>query len=541
MSRADPLLKPGDTCWRIDRADRVSFLVDGADYFAAVKAAMNSARQSIWLLAWVFDPLTRFEPDRVERSRDPQNPDRLGQLLRRLSALNPALDVRILAWDMPPLIAMTQRFPGQRARKYFEGSAVKFRLDNSLPMSACHHQKVLIIDGRLSFVSGGDLGADRWDTCDHLDHDPNRRLPWGERYPARHDVAMMAEGPVAQSCAELFVERWANSGGGDLPMPEMAETSPWPEAFAADLIDVEVALTRTQPRWKTLPETQEGYRLHLDCIARARRTIFLENQYLASPMIVAALCRRLEEPDGPEVITIGPSASPSFFDRMTMDSVRSRAINLLEQSDLHHRFRAFTARTANDRPIIVHSKVSIFDDSLLRIGSANLNNRSGGLDTEVDAVIEAEDGAEGAETRRTIAAFRTMLIGHYFGRGLAETQEAIREVGSVAGAIDALDGHPRRLLPIDHQKIDPLGRFVASWSLGDPLSPSDAWRPWIRRGRIKEAMDCLPLPVRGSHGSDERDEATRALRREAESPHRPPAEGGPTPSGTPDRKATPPW
>ena len=171
---------------------------------------------------------------------------------------------------------------------------------------------MLVIDGRLSFISGGDLGADRWDTCDHLDQDPNRRLPWGERYPARHDVAMMAEGPVAQSAAELFVERWANSGGGDLPMPEMAERSPWPEDFAADLVGVDVALTRTQPRWKHLPETQEGYRLHLECIARARRTIFLENQYLASPMIVEALCARLEEPDGPEVIAIGPSARPGL-------------------------------------------------------------------------------------------------------------------------------------------------------------------------------------------------------------------------------------
>ena len=32
--------------------------------------------------------------------------------------------------------------------------------------------------------------------------------------------------------------------------------------------------------------------------------------------------------------------------------------------------------------------MSIFDDRLLRIGSANLNNRSGGLDTELDAAID---------------------------------------------------------------------------------------------------------------------------------------------------------
>jgi len=494
MSRTDSLLIPGETCWRIDQADRASFLVDGADYFAAVKSAMLSAKQSIWLLAWVFDPLTRFEPDRIERSRDPANPDRLGLLLRRLAVLNPALDVRILAWDMPPLMAFTQRFPGQRAKAAFKGSPVKFRLDNSLPNSACHHQKVLIVDGRLCFISGGDLGADRWDTCDHLDEDPHRRLPWGQRYPARHDVALMAEGPIAQAAGQLFVDRWVRADCGPLEVPEPAEESVWPDGFAEDLVKVDVALTRTEPNWKDHQGTKEGLRLHLDCIAQARRTIFLENQYLASPLIVSALCRRLEEPDGPEVIAIGPSSSPSFFDRMTMDSARHAAINRLEQSDLHNRFRAFTARTAHDEPIIVHSKVSIFDDRLLRIGSANLNNRSGGLDTEVDAVIEAGDSSESAETRRTIAAFRTLLIGHYFGRGLAETQEAIRETGSVAGAIDALDGHPRRLLPVDRTPIERLGRLVAGWSLGDPLAPSDAWRPWTRRHCIQVAMEENGLP-----------------------------------------------
>ncbi|MBI1407763.1 MAG: phospholipase [Caulobacter sp.] len=517
MSRDDPLLVPGDTCWRIDRADQAAFLVDGADYFAAVRSAILAARSSIWLLAWVFDPLTRLTPDRIDRSGDPQNPDRLGLMLRRMAALHPALDVRILAWDMPPMIAMTQGFPGLRAQQYFRNSPVRFRVDHSLPMSACHHQKMLIIDGRLAFISGGDLGADRWDTCDHVDHDPHRRLPTGKRYPARHDVALMTEGPLARTCGELFVERWRRSGGGKLAVPEAAEESIWPEDFAPDLQNVDVGLARTEPKWKDQIGANEGLRLHLKAIRTARRTIFLENQYLASPVIVEALCRRLEEPDGPEVIAIGPTASPSFFDRMTMDSARAMAINRLEKSDFHDRFRAFTARTASDAPIIVHSKVSIFDDRLLRIGSANLNNRSGGLDTELDAAIEAGDDAE---TRRTIAAFRTLLIGHYFGRGLAETREAIRETGSVAGAIDALDGHPRRLLPVDRTPLDPLSRFVASWSLGDPLAPSDAWRPWTRRDRIREAIEQLPRPLPGSPQS---------------------AADDPTPPAPPDRKATQPW
>ena len=48
----------------------------------------------------------------------------------------------------------------------------------------------------------------------------------------------------------------------------------------------------------------------------------------------------------------------------------------------------------------MHSKTSVFDDRLARVGSANLNNRSGGFDTECELVVEGDD----AETRQAIAA-----------------------------------------------------------------------------------------------------------------------------------------
>jgi hypothetical protein len=31
--RQSAILKPGENCWRIEQADRVSLLVDGAEYF----------------------------------------------------------------------------------------------------------------------------------------------------------------------------------------------------------------------------------------------------------------------------------------------------------------------------------------------------------------------------------------------------------------------------------------------------------------------------------------------------------------------------
>ena len=514
------ILRDGETCWTTARADALAFLIDGAEYFAAVKAAILRAKRSVWILAWVFDPLTRLEPDRVERSGDPATADRLGLLLRRTAALNPALDVRVLAWDMPFPLNASQAFAPERSIAEFIGSRVKFRLDNSLPNSACHHQKLVVIDGRVAFISGGDLGIDRWDTCDHADGDRRRRLPNLRHYKPRHDVAVMIEGEAAQACARQFANRWDTSEGGTLAVPpvDVSMESPWPHAFTPELISHPIALVRTQPAWKDQPEITEGLKLHLAAIASARRCIYLENQYLTAPIIVEALSRRLAEPDGPEVVTIGPSASPSTFDRLTMDSARMAAITALTKADLHGRFRAYCARTPDGAPIIVHSKVTIVDDGFLRIGSANLNNRSAGLDTELDLALEAEPGGAGEATRQVIRGFRDELVAHFLGRTLLEMQTAISATGGLGAAIEALDGAPRRLRPVAVRTLGPFEKVVVAWSLGDPTAPSDAWRPWIRRRRLRAQQALIVAPASG--------------------PASPPAADGPTPPAPARQRAT---
>ena len=35
------ILRPGETCWRIERADRFAVIVDASDYFAAAKVVMS--------------------------------------------------------------------------------------------------------------------------------------------------------------------------------------------------------------------------------------------------------------------------------------------------------------------------------------------------------------------------------------------------------------------------------------------------------------------------------------------------------------------
>lgn len=493
MDSDSSVFQPGYNCWRVEAADRVALLIDNDEAFDALKPLLLAAKKSIWVLAWVFDPLTRLDPDRVRRSRDPTRADRIGLILRRQAALNPALDVRVLTWDMPFPIAASQLFGPHRGAAFFAGSRVKYRLDATLPASACHHQKAVIIDGVTALISGGDIGVDRWDDCRHLDNNPLRRLPTGRHYPPRHEVSMLVDGRAGEAMADLFIDRWRSSGGDAVERPARPDETPWPAHLTPDLRKIPVAVARTSAQWRGRSEVTECMLLHLSAIRRARKLIYLENQYLTSPIIVEALAERLFEADGPEVVTIGPARSPSYFDQMTMDSARTAAINRLREVDIHHRFSAFSAHTPNGGPIIVHSKVSIIDDHLLRIGSANLNNRSIGLDSECDVAFEARTELE----RETVRGFLGRLVGHFIDRSSTDVIEAMEREGGLAAAINALDVHggpPRRLRPAPVRKLGPIQQFIADWSLGDAIAPDDAWRPWGRRERLRRDLARLTAP-----------------------------------------------
>ena len=104
--------------------------------------------------------------------------------------------------------------------------------------------------------------------------------------------------------------------------------------------------------------------------------------------------------------------------------------------------------------VMVHSKVMIVDDRLLRIGSANLNNRSMGADSECDLVIEARSNAE----RAAISAARSRLLAMHCGVSEADAAEALRNQSLIAVSrmlgtssqgwwILTMAGQKRRIIP----------------------------------------------------------------------------------------------
>ncbi len=470
------VLRPADTCWRTARAERAAFLIDNEAYFTAVFDALQKARRSVLLLGWGFDPRTRLFPDGYD---GPDDPDEVGRILVELAYARPELDVRLLIWKSALPISASQEFFPHRARKYFQGTPVRFRLDDSVPFGACHHQKVLVVDDRLAFCGGGDISVDRWDTPAHMDDDLRRIMPKQECHAPRHEVTMMVDGEAARALGDLARERWFRSTGERLAPPPDAGGDPWPDHVPAQLAGVQVAIARTEPEWKSRPLVDEIRRLTLASIAQARKTIYLENQYFTSPAVTEALAARLTEPDGPEVVLLSTGRAPSWFDHLTMDRARGAMIWRLRAADVFGRFRALWPATAGGETIVVHSKVTVIDDRIARVGSANLNNRSGGFDTECELAVEAQSEA----ARLQIAAFRDRLVGHFLAQTGDTVAKARVEHGGLARALDALN-REGRLQPIEPPEVTAFGDFVARYHLGDPQDTRDAWRPGRRRERL---------------------------------------------------------
>src|SRR2546430_16342087 len=106
----------------------------------------------------------------------------------------------------------------------------------------------------------------------------------------------------------------------------------------------------------------------------------------------AALEKRLAEPDGPEIVLVLRLLSHGWLEEHTMHVLRTRLIQRLKQADRHGRFHVYYPHIpglAEACCLDVHSKCMIVDDRQLRIGSANLCNRSMGMDTQCGLLGES--------------------------------------------------------------------------------------------------------------------------------------------------------
>ena len=460
---AGTLFRPGENCCAVAHADRAAFVVDGADYFTAFMAAAERAQRSIIVLAWDFDSRTglAFGDDNRVRTT-------LGEFLNGLARRRRTLQIHVLDWDYPMIFGTDREFAPLYGFGWKRHRRVHFRFDDSHPLAGSHHQKIVVVDDRLAFVGGLDLTTRRWDTPDHRPGDP-RRIAHGKPYPPFHDLMIAVDGEAARRLARIARERWRIATGKRLRAIEV-DGDPWPAALAPDVTDVNVGIACTSPPVNGHSGERNVEQLYLDMIARARSYIFLENQYFTSHRIAAALEARLAAPDCPEIVVLTRFLSHGWLEEMTMHVLRTRVIKTLRAADRHGRFHVYypcIEGLADGTCIDLHSKMMAVDDEWLRIGSANLSNRSMGVDTECDLVVEA---AGRPQVARAIRAFRDRLIGEHLGVPADAVAREIERTGTMQAAIAALGSERRGLKPLD-ELPEWSEAMVSTVALADPERP----------------------------------------------------------------------
>ena len=461
---ADSVLQEGSSVWKVTHADRIAVLVDAADYFVALRSVMAAATKSVIVLGWDIDSRTPL----VGRSGQPEDgaPANFLPFVEALVEKRPELEVRLLLWDYTLLYALDREPLPTLNLKWRTPPQVKVSLDSNLPLGACHHQKLVVVDGRLAFCGGLDLATRRWDTPEHRPHHPARIDADGKPYRAFHDVQMMVDGDAARNIASICGERWKKATGDEIALAE--GEARWPEHVVPDCEDIEVGIARTLPETDGAPGVGEVLELYLASIRRAQRYIYIENQYLTSHEVAEALVSRLREVPELELLVITPWAPEGWLEKRTMGAGQQRVMGKLLQGGFGDRVRFLYPWVGHekDSAVMVHAKVMIADDEFLRVGSSNLNNRSMGVDTECDIAVRATT----EEHRKGVRAVLHRLLGEHLGLDAEETAEQLGKAGSLNAMTKSRWNDDRGLLPLkshsEHQTLAETLNLVA-----DPETP----------------------------------------------------------------------
>lgn len=470
----DPIVAQGRNCWRIARADKASVIVDAADYYRIVAAAMEAAEARILIVGWDFDTRIALAPDEHGRG------ETLGRFFLRLAQEKPERQIDILKWNFGALKQFLHATSIVWLWRWRRTRAIDFRFDSSHPVGCSHHQKIVVIDDRLAACGGIDISADRWDTPAHRDGDPHRVSPNGEPYRPWHDATMLMQGDVAERLSEIGRERWKVATRAELARIEPCEHE-WPADLAPMFTDVDIAIARTRAAYDDLPEVREIETLYLDMIAAAKRFIYFENQYFTSARIGAALAHRLSEPDPPEIVMVMPRTADGWLEQQAMDAARLKLVAAIGRADTRNRFRVYIPVTRGGADIYVHAKVSVVDDRLLRVGSSNLNNRSQGLDSECDVIIDAALAANRG-SGAAMTALRHRLIAEHLDCTAEEFAAREAEGGSMIDAIEALRGPGKTLVLLEMEELDAVEHAIADNELLDPASTDDMFEPFGKQG-----------------------------------------------------------
>lgn len=377
-------------------------LIDGEPAFRRICETIEAAQKSVWVTVtfmWA----------------DFEMPDGRGgtfDVLDRAAARG--IDVRLIFWRPDAKTEWLRRnaFWGSTPHIDFlngRRSGVKIRWDCAHP-GFCQHQKSWLIDAgaenETAFVGGINLNPHSMVTPGHSGEGHN------------HDVYVELTGPSVVDVHHNFVQRWNEAS------ERLAEHGRWGAGSEAKLqfpaqvppergsAIVQIQRTIHQGCYldrQAAPEgisydiasgEQSNFDQYCAAINAARRSIYMENQYVDVPEIVDCLHRALKR--GVDVVLLMP-AEPAVGSQVPPER---RA--LLKARAALGAFESFMlagiAGIGSDgrrKSIYVHAKLMLIDDEWATVGSCNLHRFSLFGNSEMNVAFSEPN---------TVRAFRCELL-----------------------------------------------------------------------------------------------------------------------------------
>ncbi|TAK68308.1 MAG: phospholipase [Actinomycetota bacterium] len=436
----------------------VTALIDGATYFPRLCQQLSdtTAGDHIYFLDFCGDLTERLAGPGTE----------VGTVLA--AAAERGVHVFGLLWrSHPRWLRQTEETNAEFVR-HIRDHGGQVLLDSRTRRAGSHHQKLVVIrrpqrpDTDVGFVGGIDLGYSRHDGGSHLG-DPQAMAEFPAEYgdrPPWHDIQAEVSGPAVHDLEHTFRERWYGSSVLDLPSPVRqlydrtyhmgaTTTEPLPDALPEPTQrpgTAAVQVLRTYPaRLRRYPFAPHGERsiarAYRKAFSRARRLVYLEDQYLWSADVAWVIASALR--DNPELHVV--VVVPRYPDK---DGRVGRPPALVGRDEAVRRCRAaggdrfaiYDVENNSGTPVYVHAKVVVIDDVWAMIGSDNLNRRSWTHDSELSIAIldEERDGREpvdapgsGDGARRFARDLRLRLLSEHLDVG-DELDELIDPADAVA-------------------------------------------------------------------------------------------------------------
>jgi phosphatidylserine/phosphatidylglycerophosphate/cardiolipin synthase-like enzyme len=353
-------------------------------------------------------------------------------------------------------------------------------LDQRVRRGGSHHQKLVVLrhpdnpELDIAFAGGIDLCHSRRD--DETHHGDPQPITMSKAYgphPPWHDVQLALRGPVVGALDLSFRERWTDPTPLDQHGPISTLTDKLRHSdLHADRLPpqppdppecgpLNIQVLRTYPamrppyRFARLGERSVA-RGYTKAIQRARRLIYLEDQYLWSKEVAQLFADALRANPQLHLIAVVPR-HPDVDGRFALPPNqvgREQALELCRMA-APERVHVFDLENDEGTPIYVHAKVCVVDDVWCSVGSDNFNRRSWTHDSELSCAIfdDTRDEREPAD-----------VAGH--GDGARRFPRELR----LALMREHLDGD-------DEQLLDPEGAVRVLSAAADRL------RDWQEGGR----------------------------------------------------------